>query len=187
MNGIATFNGLSFIHAGNFTIQVESGAAAPATIGPINVAGPTGTAPVPPGGTVPAPPVVLSEQLVMAGKGKGRYVAGVVLKFCAPLNPATARNASNYSVSQATSAARAKAIKSVRLRAAYKPAARTVKLTFSGKPRFTAGGELVLIASGPSGISSISGIHLEGNIGNQPGADALYTILPGALGIANGA
>jgi streptogramin lyase len=183
VNGIATFNGLSLIHRGSFTIKVKSGTATPATIGPISVTGPAGTSPVSPPVTVPAPPVVLSEQLVMAGKGKDRYVAGVVLTFSSTLDPATAQKASNYSVIQSSKAGRAKAIKSVRVRANYKPAAREVKLTFSGKPRFTAGGQLVLIASGPSGIANASGVPLEGNMGDQPGADALYTILPGAQGI----
>ncbi len=182
-NGIATFKGLSFINPGDFTIKVKSGAATPATIGPIKVTGPAGSSSVSPPVTVPAPPVVLAEQLVMAGKGKNRYVAGVVLTFSSTLDPVTAQNASNYSVTQASKAGRARAIKTIRLRAAYKPAAREVKLTFSGKPRFTVGGQLVLIASGPTGIANASGVPLEGNMGNQPGADALYTILPRAQGI----
>ncbi len=156
-----------------------------ATIGTIDVTGPTGSSPINPRAAAPAAPVVLSEQLVFAGKGKHRYVAGVLLTFSSALDPATAGNSSNYSVVQTSKVVgRAKAIKPVRLHVAYKAAAHAVKLTFSGKPRFTAGGQLVLIASGATGIASSSGVPLDGNTGNQPGADAVYTILPRARGIS---
>ena len=182
VNGIASFSGLSFTRPGNFEIQVQSASATQATIGPIEVTGPTGSSPIHPRA---AAPVVLSEHLVFAGRGKQRYVAGVVLTFSSALDPATAGNSSNYTVVQATKVGgRAKAIKPVRLHVAYKAAAHAVKLTFSGKPRFTAGGQLVLIGSGPTGIASSSGVPLDGNAGNQPGADAVYTILPRAQGIS---
>ena len=185
VNGIASFSGLSFAHQGNFEIQVQSAGATQATIGTIDVTGPTGSSPIHPRAAGPAAPVVLSEQLVFAGKGVQRYVAGVVLTFSSALDAATADISSNYSVVQATKAGgRAKAIKPVRLHVAYKAAAHVVKLTFSGKPRFTAGGQLVLIASGATGIASSSGVPLDGNTGNQPGADAVYTILPRAQGIS---
>ena len=74
-------------------------------------------------------------------------------------------------MTQVTKAGRAKAVKAVRLRAAYIPARNAVKLTLSGKPRFTAGGQLRLVAIAPSGIASSSGVYLEGNMGNQSGAD----------------
>jgi hypothetical protein len=185
VDGIASFNGLSLIHPGSFSIVVKSGNAASATVGPIDVTGPTGSSPVNPPGNRPTAPVVVSEQLVVAGKGKNRYVAGIVLTFSSALDPATAANASNYSVAQVTKAGRAKAVKPIRLRAAYKPAKDTVKLTLVGKPRFTAGGQLRLTASGPAGISSASGVPLEGNMGNEPGANAVYVILPNARGIAS--
>jgi hypothetical protein len=184
VNGIASFNGLSLMHPGEFSIQVKSGSVAPVSVGPIDVPGPVGTSPVGPGGNSPPAPVVLSEHLVLSGKGKNRYVAGVLLTFSSALDPATAVNSSNYSVAQTTKVARAKAVKAIRLHATYTQAKDTVKLTFAGKPRFTAGGLLRLIASGPTGISSASGVALEGNMGNQPGANALYEILPNAKGIA---
>ena len=106
-----------------------------------------------------------------------------MLTFSSALDPATARNTSNYTVIQSTSTGRAKALKPLRLHAVYSAAKNTVKLTLVGKPRFTAGGQLVVIASGPSGIASASGVHLEGNMGNLPGADAVYTILPNGRGI----
>jgi streptogramin lyase len=184
VNGIASFNGLSLNHPGSFSILVKSGTAATATVGPIDVTGPTGSSPVGPRVNAPTAPVVQSEQLVIAGKGKNRYVAGIVLTFSSALDPATAGNSSNYSVAQVTKARRARAVKPIRLRAAYQAANDMVKLTLVGKPRFTAGGQLRLTASGPTGISSTSGVPLEGNMGNEPGANAVYMILPNARGIA---
>jgi streptogramin lyase len=184
VNGIATFTGLSLNHPGRFSIEVRSGTATPAILGPINVTGPTGSSPVAPPGNAPTGPVVLSEQLVIAGKGKNRYVAGVVLTFSSALDPVTAGKSSNYTVSQVTKAGRVKAVKPIRLRAAYMAARDAVKLTFTGKPRFTAGGELLLTASGQTGIASAAGVPLEGNMGNEPGANAIYTILPDGRGIA---
>jgi virginiamycin B lyase len=184
VNGVASFNGLSFIALGSSTIQVTSGTATPATIGPIKVSGPLGSSPVDPPGSGSPPPVVIGEKLVMAGKGVNRYVSGIVLIFSSPLDAATAQNAANYAVSQMTRNGRAKAAKLIRLRAVYKHSSNTVRLTFTGRPRFTAGGQLVVVSSGPTGIASASGVHLKGNTGTNPGADGLYTILPKASGLA---
>jgi streptogramin lyase len=185
VNGIASFNGLSIIHPGIFNLQVKSGDVTPATIGPINVTGPTSSSPVNPRGVAPAPPVVLSERLVLAGKGKARSVVGVVLTFSSALDPTTARNASNYTVTQKTKRGRTKAVKAVRVHVQYKPASNTVKLTLSGRPHFAAGGQLVLNAANPNGIASSAGILLEGNMGGYSGANGAYTILPRGRGMAN--
>ncbi len=101
VNGVASFSGLSLVDPGSFSIQVKSGTAAPATIGPIdrgwpdrNVSGATSRL---------GPrlhPSCSANNCVLAGKGKNRYVAGIVLTFSSALDPATARNASNYSVIQ---------------------------------------------------------------------------------------
>ena len=130
--------------------------------------------------------LVVTERLVTAGKpGANRRVAGLaVLTFSAPLDPATAQNAASYTVTQQTKNGRAKAAKAIRLRAVYNHASNIVRLTLAGKPRFIAGGQLVVIGSNPRGITSSSGMHLEGNTGTGPGADGLYTILPQASGIA---
>jgi hypothetical protein len=119
----------------------------------------------------------------MAGNGANRYVAGIVLNFSAPLDPATAQNAANYTVTQLTANGRAKAAKAIRLRVVYNHASNTVRLKLAGKPRFIAGGQLVVVGSNPKGITSSSGMHLEGNTGTTPGTDGLYTILPDARGI----
>ncbi len=190
-HGVASFSGLSLNHPGSYSIEIKTGSLAPISIGPITVAGPTGPSPVgppvsppvSPPGSLPVGPVVLGEQLVMAGKGKNRYVAGIVLTFSSALDPATARNASNYTVVQ-TTAARTKVVKPIRLHAAYRPGNNKVKLSLAGKPRFTAGGQLLVVASGPTGVSSATGVSLEGNTGDTPGANAVFMILPRARGIS---
>ena len=93
---------------------------------------------------------MLKEQLVFAGSGNNRYVSGIVLTFSSALDPKTAANSSNYTVTQAMTAGRARAVKPIRLHATYKPANHVVKLTFAGKPRFAAGGQLRLVATGPT-------------------------------------
>jgi virginiamycin B lyase len=178
VNGVASFDGLSLSAPGAYSIQVTSGASALATIGPLNVTGLSSSS----GNGAPAP-TVIGEHLLVSGKGKNRYVSGIVLTFSSALNPVTAQNSSNYAVTQATAAGAARAVKLIRLHAIYKTANKSVKLTFTGKPRFAAGGQLRIVASGSSGLASPSGVHLEGNLGNSPGSSALYTILPGGQGI----
>jgi hypothetical protein len=185
VNGVATFNGLSLVDAGSFSIQVKSGSVAPATVGPISVAGPVGSSPVNPHGPVPAPPVVLTEQLSVTGKGVNRYVSGIVLTFSSALEAASAQNASNYTVTQVTKRGRAKVVKPIRLRAIYNPANNTVKLALAGKQRFASGGQIILNAVNPTGIAGATGLYLEGNMGGYSGADGMYIVLPKGRGIAN--
>ena len=128
---------------------------------------------------------MLSEQLVTAGKGKNKYVSGVVITFSTALDPTTAQDASNYTVIQTTKGGRASAAKAIRLHARYKLASKTVKLTFVGKPRFASGGQLILNAANPGGLASLAGVRLEGNMGADPGSDGMYKILPNGRGMAN--
>ncbi len=185
VNGIATFTGLSLVAAGSYSIQVTSGAAAPATVGPIVVMDAISVPPLIPSVTASKAPVVLGEQLVTAGKGKNKYVSGIVITFSSALDPATAQNASNFTVIQTTKGRRASAAKAIRLHARYKPASNTVKLTLLGRPRFAAGGQLVLNAANPGGLASPAGVALEGNSGVSPGSNGLYEILPNGRGMAN--
>ena len=177
VNGVASFNGLSLNTAGSFSIQVNADNTPTVTVGPIGVTGPvgTGTSPVAP---ISAAPVVVSESLVMAGKGANRYVSGIVLTFSSALDPATAQNAANFSVIQMTRNGRTKVAKAIRVRAVYDARSNSVKLTFAGKPRFAAGGRLVVFSSPPTGIASTSGTRLEGNTGSVAGSDGIYTIVP---------
>jgi hypothetical protein len=180
VNGVASFSGLSLVHAGSFWIQVQSGSITATTTGPINVTGPVGSSPVGPKG---AAPIVVGETLEMAGHRGSRYVAGIVLTFSSPLDVATAQNAANYTVTQMGTNGRAKAVKAIRLHAIYSAALKRVTLRLAGKPRFAAGGQLVVVGSGPAGIASASGVQLEGNTGSNPGANGLYMILPNGRGI----
>ena len=185
VDGIATFTGLSFSASGSYQLQVKSGTTAPAAVGPILAVLPITVPPLIPSTPAAAAPVVLSEQLVTAGKGKNKYVSGVVITFSTALDPTTAQNASNYTVIQTAKGGRASAAKAIRLHARYKLANKTVKLTFVGKPRFAAGGQLILNAANPGGLASLAGVRLEGNMGTDPGSDGMYKILPNGRGMAN--
>jgi hypothetical protein len=172
VHGIASFTGLSLIEPGTISLAVTSGSVTPQTIAPITV-------------TAAAPPVVRSEQLVLAGKGKNQYVAAIVITFSTALDAATAQNTANYTVTQTARGIRAKAAKALRVRATYNAASHSVRLTLLGKPHFAAGGQLLVSAANPSGISSPDGLHLQGNIGGYAGANGLYTSLPNGRGIRN--
>jgi hypothetical protein len=182
--GVASFPGLTLNQVGSYTISVNAADASPISIGPIAVAKSVVSPPIQ---TLPPPspsvPILTSDHLIMAGKGKGRYVAGIALSFSTPLEAATARNSANYTVIQATSGGRAKAVQAVRLRALYKTASKTVRLTFAGKPRFVAGGQLIVNGSKPNGLASTSGVQFQGNTGYYSGANGVYEIFPGASGI----
>jgi hypothetical protein len=60
--------------------------------------------------------------------------------------------------------------------AAYNPSTHVVALTMLGKPKFTKGGQIRVIAAPPNGVSSASGVALGAN-------DTVFTILPKARGI----
>ena len=74
VNGIATFNGLSLLDPGSYSIQVKSGTAAPATVGPINVTGPIESFARESARASARPPhrSCSAKQLVIAGKGKNK-------------------------------------------------------------------------------------------------------------------
>jgi hypothetical protein len=185
-NGVATFSGLSLSGAGSYAIQVNASGVGPAPIGTLVVSAPPVAPPILPPVTPPtgSAPVLIGDHLVMAGNGRNRYVAGIVLTFSAPLDAASARNSANYTVIQTSSAGRAKAVRAVRLRAVYKPATKSVRLTLAGEPRFAVGGQLIVNGSKPNGIASPAGVRFQGNMGDSSGANGLYEILAGARGIA---
>jgi hypothetical protein len=62
----------------------------------------------------------------------------------------------------------------------------SVTLLLSGKQAFAKGGQITVIAVPPSGVSSASGVLLDGNGEGQPGDNGEFTILPRASGITRG-
>jgi hypothetical protein len=69
--------------------------------------------------------------------------------------------------------------KPVGISAVYNPSTHSVTLSIQGKPTFAKGGQLKVIYSPPSGVSS------EGEVPLDP-SDTEFTILPKATNIAPG-
>jgi hypothetical protein len=133
-----------------------------------------------------APTVVSQEALTMQktnkkGKKVGKpVVVGFELVYSTAMNPATAGLAANYQVtSTSTKRVKKKRVtvhEPVAVRAAYDPSRSSVTLTIVGKQTFAQGGQITVIATSPSGVSSASGDLLTAN-------DTVFTILPQARGV----
>ncbi len=63
-------------------------------------------------------------------------------------------------------------------RAAYDAAAHSVTLTLAGRPKFTKGGRLVVVAGPPGGITDAAGVPLDGGDQGTPGNDGTFVIAP---------
>ncbi len=62
----------------------------------------------------------------------------------------------------------------------------SVNLLLSREEAFAKGGEFTVIAAPPDGVSSASGVLLDGNDAGVAGDDGVFTILPKARGITRG-
>ena len=138
-------------------------------------------------GLTPQAPTVLSEEAVTMQKTnkKGKKVGkpvfvGFELDYSTAMNPATAGLTANYQVTFTTT----KGIKKkhvtmherVAFRATYSASKNSVTLTIVGKQMFGMGGQITVIATPPSGVSSATDDFLAAN-------DTVFTILPKARGI----
>jgi len=177
VDGVASFAGLTLNEGGSFTIQVGMSGAAPALVALPLVTAPASSHPVK-NPSAPLPPEIISEQVLTKGKGKHKSIVGFKLVFNSPLDAATAQNTTNYTLTQSMKRGREKVARAIRVRVGYDPSTDTVNLLFSGKPRFTQGGQLVVNAAGPDGIQSATGVSLDGNGTGTPGTDAILEIKP---------
>jgi hypothetical protein len=123
-----------------------------------------------------AAPVITGEQIRLAGKSSHHRVVGFELSFSEPLNAARAKNAANYIVTQTVKHRRKTVTQRVKLRVEFKPGADTVSLVLSSRASFALGGQLVVNASSPSGISNTSGVYLDGAGDGAPGSNAIFVI-----------
>jgi hypothetical protein len=115
------------------------------------------------------------------GKKVGKpVVGGFELVYSTAMNPATAGLAANYQVSSTTTKRvkkkRRTVLVPVAFRAAYDASRNSITLTLVGKQTFAQGGQITVIATPPSGVSSASGDFLAAN-------DTVFTILPKATGV----
>ena len=121
-------------------------------------------------------------QVLTTGKGKHKHLAGFQLFFTAALDPATAGNAANYTVTQTVKHGRKTKAKPVRAHALYNLSSNSVSLSLAGKPPFALGGQIVVNAA-PGGILDTSGIALDGNGDGIPGGNAVFMVLPKARNV----
>jgi hypothetical protein len=105
---------------------------------------------------------------------------GFALDYSTAMNPATAGLTTNYLVTYNTTERvkkkRAPESLPVVIQPTYNASSRSVTLTVVGKQSFAKGGQITVIATPPSGVSSTTGDFLAAN-------DTVFTILPKASGI----
>jgi len=130
-----------------------------------------------------AAPTITGEQVRTAGKGRHTSIEGFELSFSEPLNASRAKNAANYVVTQTVKHRRKLATQRVKLRVEYKAGSDTVSLILSSRSSFALGGQLVVNASSPKGITDTSGVYLDGSGDGAPGSDAVFVILPDGQGL----
>ncbi len=173
VSGIATFSGLSLNKAGaGYTLKVSSGSLTGATTSPFSVA--AALAPI-----VSAEQVVPAYKLNKKGKPQGNPISWAFELEYSTTMAATAGLAANYQI-EATTIKRGKTSRTpVTFTETYNKSKNTVTLTVSGKNPFANGGQINILASSKSGVSSQSGVLLSSKY-------TTFTISPGGSGISLG-
>jgi hypothetical protein len=188
--GVATFAGLSLHGEGDgYALQVSTSGLAAATTSAISIP-PVLPPPAPPSISQPPTPAIVLEQVVRTqktnkkGKPVGKPVlVGLALEYSTAMNPSTAGLAANYRVNEVVSR-RVKrktvsVLQPVNFTAAYQATTDSVLLAIQGKPKFAKGGQITVITSAPSGVSSAAGVLLEAT-------DTAFTIQAKAAGVTPG-
>src|SRR6185437_449109 len=98
----------------------------------------------------------------LAGKGRHKRLVGYELDFSAAMDPAGAASAASYALVQFRRRHHRLIAQPVGFRAAYDAAAHRVTLTLSGRPKFAAGGKLMVIGGAPGGLDDAAGTPLDG-------------------------
>jgi hypothetical protein len=168
VDGIATLTGLTLSGAGGYSLQISGNGLSAAVSSSL---------------TVSAAPTIVGEQVLTSGKGKHKKLSGFELFFSAALDPTRAQNAGNYTVTEAVKHGRKTSVKAVGIRAIYDGTTRSVSLTLVGKAPFSDGGQIIVNASQPGGITDTSGTALDGNDEGVPGDNAVLIVLPKARGV----
>jgi hypothetical protein len=161
IDGIATFSGVTLDKPnGTYTLNV-SGARLTTESPPAAVAPPTpGQIP-----TVTGETVVYSQKTNKKGKPQGKKTfTGFKIQYSIAMNQATAQIASNYQV-KATIIKRVKkqmvkSLETVQCSATYDGSSNSVTLKVIGKNPFAKGGQIKIVTSSPTGVSSQLGVAL---------------------------
>jgi hypothetical protein len=120
-------------------------------------------------------PTVVGGIILTAGAGKRAHVVGFELDFSEPLDPTHAGNSGNYQLTQTIMHGRKAVNQAVRFSVRYSAGSNHVDLMIVGKPTFTKGGRIALIATSPGGIADTAGNLLTGS--------NMINILPKARGL----
>lgn len=153
MQSFVVANGLSISQGGSYQIVASIDPQTTATTAPILVAARP---------TVDAPPVLYDGHSMLGGRGRHRHLVGFELDFSAAMDPTAAANPANYSVVQFRRRGRRLIARAVKFRASYDATAHWVVLTLVGRPKFAAGGKLVVAGSAAGGLVDASGTPLAG-------------------------
>ncbi len=168
VNGTATLTGLTLNEAGGYALEVTGAGLSPAALSPINVT---------------HPPTITGEQVLTSGSGKHKKSIGFELFFSAALDPSRAQNAANYTITQTVKHGRKTSAKAVAFHALYNASTQSVSLIVAGEVPFTLGGQIVVNAAPPAGITDTSGTALDGDNAGIPGDNAVLAVLKKDRGI----
>jgi RHS repeat-associated protein len=128
-------------------------------------------------------PTVISEQVLFNRK----VLTGFSFRFSTAMNPATAGKASNYQVDWiSTKRVKGKVVtvlNPIAVTVQYVAASHSARLILSGNQTFAQGGQITVIARPPKGVSSASGVFLDGGNQGRPGDNGVFTILPYGRGL----
>ncbi len=163
-NGVATFTGLTFNKPGGSYSLTVSGGGLTTQNPPASIAPPT-PAQIP---TVMAETVVMFQKTNKKGKPQGKKMfSGFNIKFSTAMDPTSVILTSNYQMGAAKiTKKKGKTIKSftpVHFTASYDPSSDSVTLKVIGKNLFAKGGQINVLASPPTGVSSQLGVPLNSN------------------------
>jgi streptogramin lyase len=169
--GVATFNNLTLNNPGNgYILQIAAAGATPATTSPFDVTG----SPSPPPSPTSTAPTITGERIVLTftrhnkrGRPVGKPIVSFVFQFSTAMNQATVDSSSNYQVAW-ESTKRLKKKKVVVFHpigvqsAVYNSSSNSVTVTTTATAQTfgAVGGQLIVTASSPGGVSSAPGVLL---------------------------
>ena len=160
--GVARFMNLANSRAGKISLDFSSTGLATGVSSAIAVRSQgASVSPEPPAGVTAPVPAIRLEQVVRARKinDRGRRVGkprllGFAIDYSMAMDPSTVGLAANYQVDQVikkrSHETHVTLLKPVNFSAVYSQANNSVLLTVKGRPKFINGGEIQVIASGPT-------------------------------------
>ena len=123
-----------------------------------------------------APPTIVGEKAIMAGRRRHQRVVAFEIDFSGSLDPAQAGNPANYALGQLAGRGRHRTARRVNVTAAYNGAAHSVTLTLASRAKFVKAGQLLIKTQSPGGVLGANGASLAS--GGQPlySGDLAFTI-----------